>query len=71
MKKFINSVDAMLAESLDGFAAAHSDIVTLGAERKFVRRRSHSSPAVAAVMSHCMPDLLARVCWTLSVLGRY
>ena len=30
MKKFINSVDTMLAESLDGFAAAHADIVVLG-----------------------------------------
>jgi phosphoenolpyruvate---glycerone phosphotransferase subunit DhaK len=40
MKKFINSPDTMLAESLDGFAAAHADIVVLGPERKFVRRRS-------------------------------
>ncbi len=38
MKKLINHVDAVLAESLDGFAAAHADIVTLGAERQFVRR---------------------------------
>ena len=28
------------AEGLDGFAAAHADIVALGAERKFVRRRT-------------------------------
>ena len=40
MKKLINAVDQVLAESLDGFAAAHGDIVTLGAERKFIRRRS-------------------------------
>ncbi len=39
MKKFLNSTDTLLAESLDGFAAAHSDIVVLGEERKFVRRR--------------------------------
>lgn len=39
MKKLINSVDTVLAESLDGFAAAHADLVTLGEERKFVRRR--------------------------------
>ena len=38
MKKLINDVDDVLAESLDGFATAHADIVTLGAERKFVRR---------------------------------
>ena len=30
MKKLISSVDTMLAESLDGFAAAHADIVALG-----------------------------------------
>jgi phosphoenolpyruvate---glycerone phosphotransferase subunit DhaK len=39
MKKLINAVDDVLAQSLDGFAAAHADIVTLGEERKFVRRR--------------------------------
>jgi dihydroxyacetone kinase-like protein len=39
MKKFINSPDTLLAESLEGFAAAHSDIVVLGTEGKFVRRR--------------------------------
>lgn len=38
MKKLINAVDTVLAESLDGFAKAHADIVTLGDERKFVRR---------------------------------
>ncbi len=49
MKKFMNSVDTMLAESLDGFAAAHSDIVALGAERKFVRRREINPNKVALV----------------------
>lgn len=49
MKKFINSVETMLAESLDGFAAAHADIVTLGAERKFVRRRQPNLQKVALV----------------------
>jgi phosphoenolpyruvate---glycerone phosphotransferase subunit DhaK len=49
MKKFINSVDTMLAESLDGFAAAHADIVALGPERKFVRRRSISVNKVALI----------------------
>jgi len=38
MKKLINDVDSVLSESLDGFAAAHTDIVTLGAARQFVRR---------------------------------
>jgi phosphoenolpyruvate---glycerone phosphotransferase subunit DhaK len=38
MKKLLNAVDAMLTESLDGFAAAHSDILVLGDEHKFIRR---------------------------------
>ena len=49
MKKFVNSVDTMLAESLEGFAAAHADIVALGAERKFVRRRSLNANKVALI----------------------
>ena len=48
MKKLINDVDSLLAESLDGFAAAHSDIVTLGGERQFVRRRRKSAPPCPA-----------------------
>jgi len=39
MKKFINRIDDVLTESLTGFAAAHGDIVQLGAEHKFIRRR--------------------------------
>src|SRR5216110_2062309 len=39
MKKLINGTDTVLEESLDGFAAAHADILELGAERKFVRRK--------------------------------
>lgn len=38
MKKLINNVDSILGESLDGFVAAHSGIVSLGAGYKFVRR---------------------------------
>jgi len=49
VKKFINSVDAMLAESLDGFAAAHAEIVALGADRKFVRRSAPNLQKVALV----------------------
>jgi len=39
MKKLINDVSNVLGESLNGFAAAHADIVTLGAEQKFVQRK--------------------------------
>ncbi len=49
MKKLINHVDTVLAESLDGFATAHADIVTLGAERQFVRRRSLKPGKVALI----------------------
>jgi dihydroxyacetone kinase-like protein len=49
MKKFVNSVDTMLAESLDGFAAAHADVVVLDPKRKFVRRRSPNLDKVALI----------------------
>ena len=49
MKKLINHVDTALAESLDGFAAAHADIVTLGAARQFVRRRTLKPGKVALI----------------------
>jgi dihydroxyacetone kinase-like protein len=49
MKKFINSPDTLLAESLEGFAAAHSDIVVLGPERKFLRRRALTPTKVSLV----------------------
>ncbi len=49
MKMLINSTDTVLEESLDGFAAAHADIVLLGAERKFVRRRALKPGKVALV----------------------
>lgn len=49
MKKLINSVDRVLEESLDGFAAAHADILLLGAEHKFVRRRSLKPGKVALI----------------------
>src|ERR1700736_6934199 len=47
MKKLINSPETVLEESLDGFAAAHTDILLLGAERKFVRRRTLKPGKVA------------------------
>lgn len=49
MKKLINGADAVLEESLDGFAAAHADILLLGTERKFVRRRSLQPGKVALI----------------------
>jgi dihydroxyacetone kinase-like protein len=49
MKKFMNDASTVLAESLDGFAAAHSDIVKLGAERKFVQRTRLKQGKVALI----------------------
>ena len=49
MKRLMNAVETMLDESLDGFAAAHADIVELGAERKFVRRRALNRGKVALI----------------------
>jgi dihydroxyacetone kinase-like protein len=49
MKKLINHVDSVLAESLDGFHAAHSDIIALGAGRQFVRRRLLKKGKVALI----------------------
>jgi len=49
MKKLINHVDTVLAESLDGFATAHADIVALGAAHQFVRRRMLKAGKVALI----------------------
>lgn len=49
MKKFINSVENVLTEGLDGFAAAHSDILALGGGHKFVRRRKLKPGKVALI----------------------
>ena len=49
MKKLINDVDSLLVESLDGFAAAHADIVSLGAAGAFVRRRTLKDGKVALI----------------------
>ena len=49
MKKLINHVDTVLAESLDGFAAAHADILALGDDRQFVRRRTLKPGKVALI----------------------
>jgi dihydroxyacetone kinase-like protein len=50
MKKFMNAVDTVLTESLDGFAAAHADIVQLGGGHKFVRRKT-LKPGKVALLS--------------------
>jgi dihydroxyacetone kinase-like protein len=49
MKKFLNDIENLLAESLDGFAAAHAELVVLGEGRKFVRRKSLTPGKVALI----------------------
>jgi dihydroxyacetone kinase-like protein len=49
MKKLINKVDDVLAESLRGFAAAHGDIVSMGDEGKFVIRKTLKQGKVALI----------------------
>ncbi|MER8676454.1 dihydroxyacetone kinase subunit DhaK [Mesorhizobium sp. M0615] len=49
MKKFMNSVDTVLTESLNGFVAAHADILVLGEEHKFIRRKVLKPGKVALI----------------------
>lgn len=49
MKKFMNSAETMLRESLSGFAQCHRDIVALDGEFRFVRRRGLKPGKVALV----------------------
>ncbi len=49
MKKFLNSIDTALTESLEGFAAAHADILVLGEGHKFIRRRALKPGKVALI----------------------
>jgi phosphoenolpyruvate---glycerone phosphotransferase subunit DhaK len=49
MKKLINSVENVLAESIDGFGTAHTDIVSIGTGREFVRRRNLKPGKVALI----------------------
>src|SRR5687767_1936243 len=50
MKKLINDPQNVLAESLDGFAKAHANIVKLSADRQFVQRVSRK-PGKTALIS--------------------
>ncbi len=51
MKKLINSVDEVLNDSLRGFGAAHSDIVSLHWEPKFVTRAGGTPQGKVALIS--------------------
>jgi dihydroxyacetone kinase-like protein len=49
MKKLINSVDGVIGESLAGLAAAHPELLALGAGGRFVRRAEPKRGKVALV----------------------
>ncbi len=49
MKKLMNSADTILPESLDGFCNAHSDLLVLGDEYKYVRRKDVNKGKVALI----------------------
>ncbi len=49
MKKLMNRPETLLAESLAGLAAAHADILALGEDGKFVRRRDLTPGKVALI----------------------
>ena len=51
MKKFINNVDDLLEESLQGFAKAHSDIIQLNTQPYFVRRTNATATEKVALIS--------------------
>jgi dihydroxyacetone kinase-like protein len=51
MKKFINSVDTLLDESLQGFALAHADIVRLNPAPRFVSRVAPAQSGKVALIS--------------------
>jgi dihydroxyacetone kinase-like protein len=49
MKKLINAVDQIIPESLAGLCTAHADLLTLGAEGKFVQRAKLKPGKVALI----------------------
>lgn len=49
MKKFMNTAETMVAESVEGFVRAHEAFVVFGAERKCIRRRHLTSGKVALI----------------------
>jgi phosphoenolpyruvate---glycerone phosphotransferase subunit DhaK len=49
MKKFVNDVDLLLQESLQGLAAAHADLLKLSLDPTFVIRAKAPQPKVALI----------------------
>lgn len=51
MKKFINAVDTLLDESLNGFAKANANIIQLNSQPHFIKRIAPTRPGKVALIS--------------------
>ncbi len=51
MKKFINNIDDLLADSLQGFAKAHADIVQLNLAPHYIKRTQPTAASKVALIS--------------------
>ncbi|SHE19056.1 dihydroxyacetone kinase subunit DhaK [methanotrophic endosymbiont of Bathymodiolus puteoserpentis (Logatchev)] len=51
MKKFINEIDTLYTESLEGFAKAHADIIQLNTEPYFISRAPSTHKNKVAIIS--------------------
>jgi dihydroxyacetone kinase-like protein len=51
MKKFINSIDTLLDESLRGFSKAHADIILFNSQPHFVQRIKPTQPGKVSLIS--------------------
>jgi dihydroxyacetone kinase-like protein len=51
MKKFFNTIDSLLDESLSGFAKAHADIVTFNPHPHFIKRANPTRAGKVALIS--------------------
>lgn len=51
MKKFLDSIDTLLDESLAGFAKAHADIVRFNEQPHFISRQAKTKPGKVALIS--------------------
>ena len=51
MKKFLNTTESLLNESLQGFAKAHADIISLNTQPHFITRRAPVKAGKVAIIS--------------------
>ena len=58
MKKLINHVDSLLTESLDGFGAAHADLVRVHSAPAFVTRAAPTRAGKVALIIGAVCDQL-------------